>query len=134
MFDPRRLPDDQNLLVSYGDDEIEKRLSHYGKDLQSLVTDKVLAEWASFKEIMFEPCRLFQSSVDKKIAKETDQNAISQLIKQQKEYTPVAFFDEVSNNQLCYDLDPGCMYFSNLSLSVAYVERLFSKISGKFCL
>ena len=39
-----------------------------------LVTDKVLAEWDSFKEIVFERCHLFQSSVYKKTAKETDQN------------------------------------------------------------
>ena len=61
VFDPKRLPEDQNLIVSYGGDEIEKLLSHYGKDHTNiykgetlhqsadLVTDKVLAEWASFK-------------------------------------------------------------------------------------
>ena len=32
VFDPRRLPEDQNLLVSYGHDEMEKLLSHCGKD------------------------------------------------------------------------------------------------------
>ena len=58
---------------------------------------------------MFERRRLFQGSVDKKIAKETDQNAISQLIKQRKEYTPASFFSDISNDQLCYDLHPGCM-------------------------
>ena len=97
-----------------------------------LVTDKVLAEWVSFKEIMFGYCCLFQSSVDKKIAKETDQNVISQLIKQWKEYTPAAFFNDVSNVHLCYDLHPRCMYLLKLSmmfpLSVAFVERLFSKM------
>ena len=93
VFDLRRLPDDQNLLVSYDEDEMEKLLSHYEKDhtdiykgetlsqSADLVTDAVLAEWASFKEIMFECCCLFQSSVDKKIAKESDQNAMTQLIK-----------------------------------------------------
>ena len=66
--------------MSYGDNETEKLLRH-GKDhtdiykgkmlhhSADLVTDKILAEWASFKEIMFEHC-LFQSSVDKKIAKD----------------------------------------------------------------
>ena len=65
-----------------------------------LVPDKVLADWASLKEIVFERCHLFQSSVDKKIAKETDQNAISQLIKQRKRNTPASFFHDVSNDQL----------------------------------
>ena len=81
---------------------------------------------------MFGCCCLFQSSVDKKTAKETDHNVISQLIKQWKEYIPAAFFNDVSNVHLCYDLHPGCMYLLKLSmmfpLSVAFVERLFSKM------
>ena len=87
----------------------------------------VLVDWASFKEMLFEHCHLFQSSVDKKIAKEADQNVISQLIKQQKEYTPAAFFNDVSNDQLCYDLHLGCMSLM-FPLSIACVERLFSKM------
>ena len=66
---------------------------------------------------MFERYRLFQSSLDKKIAKETDQNAISQLIKQ-REYTPTAFFNDVSNDQLCHDLHLGCIFLLKLSLSL----------------
>ena len=62
---------------------MEKLLIHYGKDhtdiykgetlhqSADLAIDKVLAEWASFKEITFEHCCFFQSSVDKKIAKKT---------------------------------------------------------------
>ena len=57
-FDPRRLTKDQNLLVSYGDDKMEKLLNYYMENItliftkgrRSLVcrsfTDKVLAEWA----------------------------------------------------------------------------------------
>ena len=63
---------------------------------------------------------------------ETDQNkAICQLIKQWEEYIPAAFFN-VSNDQLCYDLHPDCIYLLKLSfmfsLSIACVEELFSKI------
>ena len=54
------------------------------------------------------------------------------MIKQRKEYTPAAFFNDVSNDELCYDLYPGCVYLLKLSLmfplSVAFVERLFSKM------
>ena len=69
VFDLRRLPEDQNLSVSYGDDEMKELLGHYGKHhidiyksemlFQSadLVIDKVLADWATFNEIMFECCR-----------------------------------------------------------------------------
>ena len=70
--------------------------------------------------------------MDRKIGKETDQNVIRQLIKQQKENTPAAFFNDVFNDQLCCDLHPGRMYLLKLSLmfplSVACVERLFSKM------
>ena len=90
--------------MSYGDNKMEELLSHYRKDHNDiykreqlhqsavLVTDKVFAEWASFKVIMSERRRLFQSSMDKKLAKEAHQNVIIQLIKQQKWYTPAAFF------------------------------------------
>ena len=83
VFDPRRLPEDQNLLVSYGDDEMEKLLSHYGKDHADIykgetlhqsanpITNQVLAVWNSFKGVIFERRRLFQSVVEEKIAKET---------------------------------------------------------------
>lgn len=68
---------------------MEKRLSHYGKNhtdvykgellhqSADLGNDKVLAVQASFKEIMFECRRLFQSSVEKKIATKIDQNTIT---------------------------------------------------------
>ena len=73
----------------------------------------------------------FSNSVDKKIAKETDQNFINQMIKQQQ-YTPIAFFSDTSKDQLCYYLHPGCIYLLKLSLmfplSVTCVERLFSKM------
>ena len=76
VFDSRRLPKDQNQLVSDGDEKMEKLLTQYGKDhidnykgqalhqSADLVTNKVLAECDSFKEIMFERSHLFQSSVD----------------------------------------------------------------------
>ena len=64
--------------------------------------------------------------------KETDQNVIRQLLKQRKDYTLAAFFSEVCNDQLCFDLNPRCMYLLKLSLifplSVACVESLFSKM------
>ena len=73
----------------------------------------------------------FESLVGKNIAKETDSNVINQLIKQRKEYTPAAFFN-FSDDQLCYDLHSGCRYLLKFPLmfplSVARVERLFSKI------
>ena len=54
-------------MLSYGDDEMEKLLSHYVKDHTHIYierevlyqsadhnTGKILADWASFKEIMLE--------------------------------------------------------------------------------
>ena len=79
---------------------------------------------------MFERRCLSQSLEEEEIGKETDQNAISQLIKRRKEYTPAAFFNDIFNDMLCYDLHPGCMLTLSLMfpLSVACVERLFSKM------
>ena len=56
VFDPRKLPEDQNLLDGYGDDEISNLLGHYGVNhsdeyegktnhqAADLNTDEVLAE------------------------------------------------------------------------------------------
>lgn len=132
------------LLVNYGKEELDKLLSHYGSDYSNIYKgatshqsadpkpDEVLADWDEFKEIMFKRCWLFQSLLDRKIAKETDQGAIAQLIRQLKEYTPIAFFNDVSCDQLCIDLRSGCMYVLKLSLMfpliVACVKRLFLKM------
>lgn len=126
------------------EEELEKLLPHYRSDYSNIykwVTsqqsahpkpDKVLAMWVEFKEIMFECCWLFQNLLYRKIAKETDEDAIVWLIQQQKEYTPTAFLDDVSNDQLCNDLHSGCKYLLKLSLmfpfSVACAERLFLKM------
>lgn len=84
-----------------------EKLRHYGKDLTDIykremlhqsayiATDNVLTEWASFEEFMFECHQLCQNSVHKKTSNETDENAISQLIKQ---YTPPAFLMFVTIN------------------------------------
>ena len=69
---------------------------------------------------MFQRYRLFQSSLDKKIAKETDQNATSQLIKQ-REYTPTAFFNDVSLPRSSSRVH----FFVKI---VIVIERLFSKM------
>ena len=81
---------------------------------------------------MLERCQLFQSLLYRNIVKEADQDAIAQLIWQQKEYTPTAFlmiflmssFPMISIQDLC-------IYWSYLwcfLLRVAWVQRLFSKI------
>ena len=132
------------LLAVYGEEEMDRLLSHYGTDhtdeykgvtshqSADLNPDKVRAEWGDFKEIMFERRRLFQNSLDRKIAKETKLEAITSLIQQRKEYTPANLFNDISTDQICNDLHPGCIYLLKLSLmfplSVACVERSFSKM------
>lgn len=132
------------MLEGYGEDEIESLLSHYGTDHShtyngvtlhqsaDLNSDIVRAEWSGFKEIVFERRRLYQSSIDKKIAKETNQNEVSNLLKQRNEYTPSKLLECIRKDELCNDFNHGCVYLLKLSLmfplSVACVERLFSKM------
>ena len=104
VFDPRRLAKNQNLLVNHGDNEMGKLVSHYEKGYtdifkgealhqsEDLVTEKVLAVWASFKEIMFECCCLFESSVGKKIA---NRSKFDKPIDKTMEGVPAAFFNDV---------------------------------------
>ena len=64
VSDPRRLPKEQILLVNYGQEELAKLLSHYGSNYSNIYqratshqsadpkSDKVLAGWGEFKEII----------------------------------------------------------------------------------
>ena len=139
MFDPRRLPKDQNLLVSYSDDEwknsdIMEKISliftrgRCCTSLHILLLITFLLSGLVSKNLCLNAINVSKFSAQENIKRNRWKcnKPIDKTI-----YTTCIF--NVCNYQLCDDLHPVFIYLLKLllilPLSVAYVERLFSKMN-----
>ena len=131
MFYPRRLPKDQNLLVSYSDDEW--KTSDIMEKISLIFTR---GRCCTSLHILLLITFLLSELVSKKLCL----NAINCVKRNRWKYNkPIdktiytSCIFNVCNYQLCDDLHPVFIYLLKLllmlPLSVAYVERLFSKMN-----
>ena len=93
----------------------------------------VLSEWCSI--IVY----FYQCSIEFRVTNKNDKEKAEKLMKEKKNYAPTKFYEDISHDESCRDLNPGCMHLLKLSLmfclSVACVECLFSKMKlVKTCL
>ena len=149
IFDPRNLPDTKVQLASYGNNELESLISHYG-NLKSdtfkgvTVTQEpdiapaaALAEWDGFKLLMFLKRQSHEELIDTKIAAvknsgKEGKDEVESLYKMRKKFTPQLLWELFAKDSTTEALYPSMMFLFYMLLifpvSAACVERLFSKM------
>ena len=115
--------------------------SHYGDDKfdiyngdESRQKDYVQAEGNSFIRMMLQHRELYQSSIDIKLTKKNDKEKLEKLMKEKKNYALSKFYKDISHDETCRDLCPGCMHLLKLSLMFplsvdsGFPPNVFSKV------
>ena len=149
IFDPRNLPDTKVQLASYGNNELESLISHYGNSKSDTfkgvtVTQEpdiapaaALAEWDGFKLLMFLKRQSHEELIDTKIAAvknpgKEGKDEVESLYKMRKKFTPQLLWELFAKDSTTEALYPSMMFLFYMLLifpvSAACVERLFSKM------
>ena len=143
------MPDTKVQLASYGNNELESLISHYGNsksDTFKGVTETqepdiapaaALAEWDGFKLLMFLKRQSHEELIDTKIAAvknsgKEGKDEVESLYKMRKKFTPQLLWELFAKDSTTEALYPSMMFLFYMLLifpvSAACVERLFSKM------
>ena len=99
ILDLRKLPEKNEDLIQYGDNELQGLSEHYGTQKvkrfegkssaqdADIDTTALTAEWLLFKSIMFEKRLWYRSKVDRDISRAYLEN-VQELIKKRESCTP----------------------------------------------
>ena len=143
IFDPRKLPPDEENFTEYSMSELNKLSLWYGEakidrmngEVSSQPADidlvKLKSEWQGFLSVMSERRRLYQHKIDVKLLQASTHEDREALQNERKQDTPSKFWNDTNQDTFIQNLDPQCMFLLELSmfpLSVSYVDRLFSRM------